>query len=279
MSGCIAVSGGLEVASDRLLKLIDKGVTIAQVAKVTDHFTQAGIMVHAYLMYGYPTQNEQETIDSLEVVRQLFEAGIVQSGFWHQFALTAHSPVGKNPAAYNLKLQTETIGTFANNDLEYEDLSGCDHGAFSEGLKKSLFNYMNGICFEYELQDWFDFEVPETTISESLIADILSAQTIDKTGGNKRVLFTIQMPELINISTKKTSLIFNTRTSELEMELDQNTAIWFSEILQKCSFEKEKGMTYSEFAKSYDVNGFKDFDLFFNSEDMISLREMGLLIV
>jgi hypothetical protein len=32
-------------------------------------------MVHAYLMYGYPTQTIQETIDSLEMVRQLFEVG------------------------------------------------------------------------------------------------------------------------------------------------------------------------------------------------------------
>ncbi len=99
-SGCIAVSGGLEVASDRLLKLIDKGVTVEQVAKVTRNFTKAGIMVHAYLMYGYPTQTVQETVDSLEMVRQLFEAGVLQSGFWHQFAMTAHSPVGMNPEQY-----------------------------------------------------------------------------------------------------------------------------------------------------------------------------------
>ncbi|HAH25523.1 MAG TPA: radical SAM protein, partial [Prolixibacteraceae bacterium] len=60
-SGCIAVSGGLEVASDRLLGMINKGVSVAKVAKVTDHFTRAGIMVHAYLMYGFPTETEQET--------------------------------------------------------------------------------------------------------------------------------------------------------------------------------------------------------------------------
>ena len=59
-------------------------------------------MVHAYLMYGFPTQTAQETIDSLEVVRQLFEAGVVQSGFWHQFAMTAHSPIGINPEKLRL---------------------------------------------------------------------------------------------------------------------------------------------------------------------------------
>jgi radical SAM superfamily enzyme YgiQ (UPF0313 family) len=57
-SGCIAVTGGLEIASDRLLKLVNKGVTVAQVARVTKAFTDAGVGVHAYLMYGFPTQTD-----------------------------------------------------------------------------------------------------------------------------------------------------------------------------------------------------------------------------
>jgi hypothetical protein len=120
-SGCIAVSGGLEVASDRLLGLINKGVSVEKVAKVADNFTRAGIMVHAYLMYGFPTQTAQETIDSLEVVRQLFEAGVVQSGFWHRFAMTVHSPVGQNPEKFKTRLLSDKTGTFANNDLEFTD--------------------------------------------------------------------------------------------------------------------------------------------------------------
>src|SRR4029079_1610469 len=52
-SGCVAVSGGLEVASDRLLDLMNKGVTVDQVARVTRAFSDAGILVHAYLMYGF----------------------------------------------------------------------------------------------------------------------------------------------------------------------------------------------------------------------------------
>jgi hypothetical protein len=147
-AGCVAVSGGLEVASDRLLELIEKGVTVEQVAIVNRNFTEAGIMVHAYLMYGFPTQTVQETVDSLEMVRQMFEAGIMQSGFWHQFALTAHSPVGLYPEKYGVKKNTEGLGTFANNDIFYTDKTGIDHDMFSAGLKKSLFNYMHGICFD-----------------------------------------------------------------------------------------------------------------------------------
>src|SRR4029078_12664380 len=106
-SGCVAISGGLEVASDRLLELIKKGVTVEQVARVTRAFTDAGIMVHAYLMYGFPSETTQETVDSLERVRQLFAEGCIQSAFWHRFAATAHSPIGGAPEVYGIRLVRE----------------------------------------------------------------------------------------------------------------------------------------------------------------------------
>ena len=167
-SGCIAVSGGLEVASDRLLILIDKGVTVAQVARVTSNLTDSGILVHSYLMYGYPTQTVQETIDSLEMVRQLFRLGVIQSGFWHQFALTAHSPIGQDPGKYGLSPIDESI-SFAHNDIQFKDKTGIDHDRFSYGLKKSLYNFMHGVGFETPVDEWFDFEVPETTIGADYI--------------------------------------------------------------------------------------------------------------
>jgi len=179
-SGCIAISGGLEVASDRLLKLINKGVTVEQVAQVAANFTKNGIMVHAYLMYGFPTQTAQETIDSLEVVRQLFELGLVQSGFWHHFALTAHSPVGLNPEKFMIHRTNTETGSFANNDLTFTDPTGCNHDAFSEGLRISLFNYMHGIGFDLPLSDWFGFKVPKTTVARGFIQKILKEQTVKK---------------------------------------------------------------------------------------------------
>ncbi|HTE09489.1 MAG TPA: B12-binding domain-containing radical SAM protein, partial [Chitinophagaceae bacterium] len=144
-AGCIAISGGLEVASDRLLELIQKGITVAQVARVNRNFTEAGIMVHAYLMYGFPTQTAQETIDSLEMVRQMFKAGILQSAFWHQFTMTAHSPVGLKPSAFSVQKKNDNTGSFANNDIEHIDPTGADHPIFAYGLKKSLHNYMHGM--------------------------------------------------------------------------------------------------------------------------------------
>jgi hypothetical protein len=172
-SGCIAVTGGLEVASDRLLEKMKKGVDIAQVAKVTHSFSQHNIMVHAYLMYGFPTETDQETIDSLEVVRQLFENNCIQSAFWHQFTATAHSPVGKNPAEFGIKIIGPKFKGFAQNDLYHEDPTGAKHKKYKEGLNLALHNYLNGVGFDVNLQEWFDFKIKPTTHSKNLIQSFL----------------------------------------------------------------------------------------------------------
>ncbi|HEY0253265.1 MAG TPA: radical SAM protein [Kofleriaceae bacterium] len=174
-SGCVAVSGGLEVASDRLLKLIDKGVTVEQVARVTRAFSDAGVMVHAYLMYGFPSETTQETVDSLERVRQLFEAGCVQSAFWHRFAATAHSPIGKQPDLYGIRLHKEPVITFARNDLAFDDPTGTDHEKLGGGLKKALYNYMHGLGLDADVRTWFSKRsVPQTTVEPDLIRTALT---------------------------------------------------------------------------------------------------------
>ncbi len=173
-SGCVAVSGGLEVASDRLLGLINKGVTVEQVARVTRAFSDAGVMVHAYLMYGFPTETTQETVDSLERVRQLFEAGCVQSAFWHRFAATAHSPIGKQPELYGIRLHREPTITFARNDLAFDDPTGTNHDQLGEGLRKALYNYMHGLGLDADLTSWFSHGAPATTVPKDLIRAALA---------------------------------------------------------------------------------------------------------
>ncbi len=177
-SGCIALSGGLEVASDRLLALMKKGVSVAQVANVTKGFAESGILVHAYLMYGFPTQTVQETVDALEVVRQLFENGCIHSGFFHRFTCTVHSPVGLNPEEYGITLETLAPITFAKNDIGFIDPSGVDHDLLGLGLKKAIYNYMHGLGFEEDVRVWFKGiikNLPKSTIPRQKLAKILSA--------------------------------------------------------------------------------------------------------
>ncbi len=282
-SGCIAISGGLEVASDRLLELIKKGVTVEQVAQVTRNFTESGIMVHAYLMYGYPTQTKQETVDSLEMVRQLFELGIIQSGFWHQFAMTAHSPVGLNPDEFGVIPEKKEI-SFANNDIQFKDKTGIDHDQFSFGLKKSLFNYMHGICFDYPLQDWFDFKIPNSKIPTNFISNCLDKQIDLNFKPNSKILWLGGVPEVkVYTKSKKGSswqmmeLTFQSKTDLFQIALESTKATWLLRTLEKASKIEKSLMTLQEIKSNYEMN-FEDFELFWYSKPIFHLRQNGLIL-
>jgi len=283
LSGCVAVSGGLEVASDRLLKLIDKGISVEQVAKVTRNFTEAGVMIHAYLMYGYPTQTVQETVDSLEMVRQLFEMGILQSAFWHQFAMTAHSPVGLNPEEFGVTPIKQEI-LFANNDIDFTDKTGINHGKFSFGLKKSLFNYMHGINFEIPLQEWFDFKIPKTLVHPDYIHDCLLEEEQFNFKGNSKIVFSEKNVIAENrVKTKKKysytymQLTFHLKTNVLSIDLEQEQAKWLMKVLEENSIENQKKSTLQQLKTDFEEN-FEDFELFWFSKPIQQLKENGVIL-
>ena len=285
-SGCIAVAGGLEVASDRLLKLIQKGVSVEQVARVCNNFTDSGIMVHAYLMYGFPTQTVQETIDSHEMVRQMFEQGIIQSGFWHQFALTAHSGVGQNPTSFNIIPESKEI-TFAHNDVQFKDKTGIDHNQFSLGLRNSLYNYKYDLGFEIPVQEWYDqeeinFEIPKPGVQKDYIQQCMeteesffikdSAQII-WLGGKPSVSYFKKTKKGINY--EKIKLTFNAKT---EVSFDKEEGEWFLEALYKISVFEKDALTFAQIKSDFE-NQFENFELFWYSKPINILRAVGLLVL
>lgn len=284
IAGCVAISGGLEVASDRLLGLMKKGVTVAQVAQVSHAFKSTGIMVHAYLMYGFPTQTVQETIDSLEMVRQMFGAGILDSGFWHQFAMTAHSPVGLDPKSFKVVQTGPDFGGFAENDYFHDDPSGADHELFSEGLKSSLHNYMQGYALEEDLQSWFDFLVPSTSIAKDYISSNINQPVLPSSSG-KIILWTggeaieLIVPEKRN--KKKNGyveVIFSGITENYSIFTTFDIAKWLITELEKISPESQQLSSLSQMAESYQNCGLGNFEEFYHSDLFTLLKSKGLLI-
>ncbi|MEI8054039.1 MAG: B12-binding domain-containing radical SAM protein [Bacteroidota bacterium] len=282
-SGCIGVSGGLEVASDRLLELINKGVTVSQVAKVNRNFTEAGIMVHAYLMYGFPTQTAQETIDSLEMVRQMFHAGILQSAFWHQFAMTAHSPVGLAPEKFNVKKAKEVEINFADNDVEHIDLSGIDHTIFGFGLKKSLLNYMHNVGLEEPLHKWFDMKIPRTTVSANFIADAIDEAELHSYQPSSKVIFIGHLPAIEVITKSKkgnqwelASLTFETKSNSINIKVDKAQGVWLFDLLN--TLKTKSFMTMQEVMSDYTKAELEDFELFWDNKPVNQLCKIGLFI-
>lgn len=282
-SGCIAVSGGVEVASDRLLALINKGVTLQQLARTTRHFTSAGIMVHAYLMYGFPTETTQETIDSMEVVRQFFENGWIQSGFWHRFAMTAHSPVGLFPERFCTRVTEAPFGGFARNDMAFEDLKGCDHERLGRGLSRSLFNYMRGVGFDLPLQEWFDFKIPLPTIVPRFVEGLSEEQEPVEGLLGKRLYWTGGRVELGKESVKKKrvlmELVLHTSVEEVVLKTRGDWASFIGDVLQRVSVDAERPYLLKDFSQDFESLLNEDFLPFWYSKEMQAIRERGLLLL
>lgn len=179
--GCVALTGGIEVASPRLLRLIDKGIDLPQVARVTRALTAAGIMVHAYLIYGFPSQTLEETVDSLEIVRQLFQEGCLHSAFWHHFTLSEHAPIRQDPARFGIEViapPPPPEGWFATYAVAFRDATGTDHDALGPGLGQAVAAWAAGLHLTADVRRWFRFDVPETTVPKDCVRSWLGETAV-----------------------------------------------------------------------------------------------------
>lgn len=282
-AGCIAVSGGLEVASNRLLKLIQKGVTVEQVAQVCHHFTTHGILVHAYLMYGFPTQTEQETIDALEMVRQLFQQGILESAYWHRFTMTIHSPCGRTPELFKVSaVEDDLPHTFAQNDVEHIDPTGAQHEKFHDGLNKALYNYMHKNCLDWPLQEWFDFKIPKTTVSKRYIAQALQTAPLQALQPHKTLLWLglKPRPEHTHIDDGVMYWTVFSAAASLELELDEDYGTYLYDMLSASHFSQDTSCIVKDWKQVF-VERFPDdnFDDFMLSSIYQGLNPLGLIYI
>ncbi|MDH5476046.1 MAG: radical SAM protein, partial [Cyclobacteriaceae bacterium] len=228
----------------------------------------------------------QETVDSLEMVRQLFEHGVIQSGFWHLFAMTAHSPVGLNPKAFGVEKIGPQKGAFANNDLMHKDSEGAKHTKFSEGLRKALYNYMHGLCFDFDLQEWFAFDIPAPTVTHDFIEEALVTNPGTGATANSKLVWIGPMPTFSTYekqkkgkNTHRARLIFETRTTTITITLPIAEGKWLFEIFPQIIASTKQPLTFAQLQQSYLDSGLGVFEQFANSQAWAELRKGGLFLV
>jgi radical SAM superfamily enzyme YgiQ (UPF0313 family) len=286
-SGCIAATGGLEAASDRLLRLMNKGVTVREAAQVCRNFSNAGILVHAYLMYGFPTQTEQETVDALEIVRQFFKEGLMQSAFWHEFTATVHSDVGKNPHKYKCRILDRPAGGFAKNDLVHEDPIGCEHQRFAPGLNKAIHNFMHGIGTDISVNDWFDFRIPKVSIKKSYVARAINEKPArDEEQLKLRIFWTGNRPQYTRENpTKKgkeagkSRLVIYNKTGTFTLITSTAIGDWLNTLFDRFMIPDQELLSLEEMKESYEKHFSSSFGSFLRSREWKRLREKGLLLI
>ena len=278
-AGAIAVSGGIEVADNRLLKLINKGIDLEGAAAACTAFQNAGIMVHAYLMYGYPTQTEQETVNSLELVRQFMKYGLFQSAYWHKFALTIHSPIASDPGKYKIEIVSPDNNPFANNDLVHKEKPEMDHSIFGPGLNKALYNYMYGKGFNRNVEGWFDFHVLPPSVEKNLIKNYLRKTRNKKVDPRRRSVWLGPVPVVIERRNGKVKTAVRNNLVEGTWEMNPEISDWITgAVAEVLDSSKVEGVKYSDWRDSFPGTA-DQFDEFTKSMIWKELRENFLLFV
>ena len=280
-SGCIAVTAGLEAASDRLLEKIKKGITVDQTALVAAAFRDAGVLVHAYLMYGCPSETIQETVDSLERVRQLFAADLMQSAFWHRFTATAHSPIGLNPSVHGLRILGPTFQGFAENDLLHEDRRGEIPEWLGEGLRRSMLNFLERRGLRLDVRQWFDHDVPKPRVSSTWIKRLLHRKPVkDDTRVERRLVWLGGIPVHESVG-KRTRLMLRGHRKDTVVTLPDPEAQWLMQVMRLATPTHRKTDAYPllrEVTPTFPGNT-RAFEAFMHSAPWKKVRFTGLLLV
>jgi radical SAM superfamily enzyme YgiQ (UPF0313 family) len=282
-SGCVAVTAGLEAASDRLLVEMKKGITVDQAARVAAAFRAASIMVHAYLMYDYPGETIEETIDSLERVRQLFATDLVQSAFWHRFTATAHSPIGLEPSRHGLTITGPMFGGFAENDLMHRrDENSCP-AWLGEGLRASLLNYIEGRGLGLDVRRWFDHAVKRPRVRRDWLRHALSSQKLLDDPLAERRLVWIGGRPVHEPQAGRSTVILPNRTRDVTLRLDHSSAGWFLDLIHAATPSRDKrAEQYPELKvvrHRYPFGGPPGFDRLLHTKEWSQARQIGLLLV
>jgi radical SAM superfamily enzyme YgiQ (UPF0313 family) len=285
-SGCIAISAGLEAASDRHLASMKKGITVDQTAQVAHAFRSAGILVHAYLMYGLPGETIAETVEALERVRQLFAAGLMQSAFWHRFVATAHSPIGLDPGAHGVRITGPRFGGFAENDLTHDDPHGQAPSWLGEGLRRALYNYQEGRGLTANVRTWFDHPVPKPRVPSNWIKDaLMKTPAMDDPTAERRFVWIGGRPVLEQESDRSghCRLILPNRREDAVLRLSRERGHWLLALIQAAVPRPEKHAqrypALKQVRNEYPDRGARGFDAWLESKAGRTAREIGLLLI
>ena len=279
-SGCIAVTAGLEAASDRLLNKMRKGITVDQTARVAAAFRKAGILVHAYLMYGFPSETLQETLDSLERVRQLFAADLVQSGFWHRFTATAHSPIGLNPKANGLRILGPHFQGFAENDLIHLDRHGETPEWIGEGLRRSMLNFLEGRGLSMDIRKWFDHHTPRPRVSSRWTKGAVQKRVHDDSSVERHCVWIGGAP-VVKTRGRRARLHVPGHTKEIAVTLSSAQALWLEALLKASGLQRRcEGIypSWREMRQAFPGNP-AELTSFLTQPSWKKIREAGLLLV
>jgi hypothetical protein len=144
---------------------------------------------------------------------------------------------------------------------------------------------MHGICFDYPLQDWFEFKIPNTKIPEDFIFNALSEENDFSVKSNSKVVWLGGIPSVVYFTkTKKgnswemMTLTFNGKKDTYSVQMNKDHGDWLVEFLNKIAVSNTKIYTLQEIKSDFETT-FEDFELFWFSKAVVTLKGNNLLVI
>src|SRR5574344_333875 len=276
--GLIGVSGGIEIATANGLDSVNKGIKLESIVAACCAFKEAGILVHAYMIYGYWSDTVQDIIDNMETLRQFFEAGLLDSAFWHKFVLTRHSTVYQKWLDYQAKeltpkeieqyedpisklhpVEPKKHSFFARNNIHFEGEDKTDE--FNEPLNQALDDWMHGKNLSVPIKHYFPNKIVTPSIPKDYIAQLVKQYEM-----NRDSHFVTSLSEPIK---QEASSIINNNMFNLNQNLfkEKQKAFWLGGKL----YPKDKNkLGWFYMGEEYTAE---------NSADLSAFRGKGLCVL
>lgn len=230
-AGCIAVTGGMESGCNRILSLMNKMTTVENIVRVSQKFAKANILVHGYLIYGFPGEKPEEIAETLEVVRQMFQEKILHSVFFHKFSLTIHSEIFRNPQKYSVTGIMRDLSKLTDYDIYCKDsIPTAKLNKISEALNVAVYNFNLRNSLEIPASQWLRLQCK---IKPQFVKTILNNKK--KYDLNKKCCWLGTKPFF-----KDGILYFAGKTGDISYELPQPLADWVCRLLEESSVNGKK---------------------------------------
>lgn len=104
-AGCQKIVFGLETYNARLMDFMVKGITQENVARICSDCVDLGIAVHCYVIVGFPTETEEESLETMNFIVNNTKLN-TSYGFSCQpclFDLEKEAPIMSDPGAYGVQ--------------------------------------------------------------------------------------------------------------------------------------------------------------------------------
>ncbi len=102
-AGCICLAYGIESGSNRILKLMNKGITKEEAEEVIRNTSTAGISVRANFMFGFPGEEEEDFQETLDFIERNHEF-INSVNPAREFGIFRDTPMAQNPSQFGVNL-------------------------------------------------------------------------------------------------------------------------------------------------------------------------------